>query len=265
MLSRLVALAIPLSTSLALASTACAQELAYASKLVSPGTITIATTGNAPPMTTMGGDGTLTGFDVELCRTVATGLKLKTEFVRVDFAATIPGLKSGRFDMICSATARTPQRLASPDLFMTEPTVENFSTLLVKAEGATIAAVGEAKGKTIGVVRGGQEGKLLSDLFGEDVTVTTYPGIAEEILDLKNGRIDAVAINYITASHHVHGDPALKILVPGFERDGVSPYTHALIVSRSQPELLEAVNGELARLKQSGELAKLQETWIGRN
>jgi ABC-type amino acid transport substrate-binding protein len=263
MLSRFLALAIPLSISLA--STSAAQEPAYTAKLAAPGTITIATTGNAPPMTAMAADGKLTGFDVELCRTLAERLKLKAEFVRVDFAATIPGLKSGRFDMICSATARTPQRLTSPDLFMTEPTVENYSTLLVKAEGSTVATVDDVKGKTIGAVRGGQEGKLLSDIFGDDVTVNTYPGVAEEILDLKNGRIDAVAINYITASHHVHGDPALKVLSPGFTRDGVSPYTHALIVSRSQPELLGAVNAELLALKQNGGLAKLEATWIGQN
>lgn len=261
----ILGLAVPFILSVVIAAPANAAGPSYAEKLAASGTITIATTGNAPPMTTVGTDGKLTGFDVELCRKIAEGLDLKTEFVRVDFSATIPGLKAGRFDMICSATARTPQRLASPDLYMTEPTIENFSTLLVKADGAAIASVSDAKGKTVGAVRGGQENKLLADIFGADITVTTYPGIAEEILDLKNGRIDAVAINYVTASQHVKDDATLKVLKPGFAVDGVSPYTHALIVSRNQPELLEAVNAELKRLKDSGALAALEKHWIGGN
>jgi len=261
---RMPGFAVPFMLCAFAAAPAHAAGPSYAEKLATSGTITIATTGNAPPMTTVSTDGKLTGFDVELCRRIAEGLELKTEFVRVDFSATIPGLKAGRFDMICSATARTPQRLASPDLYMTEPTIENFSTLLVKA-GTTITTVADAKGKTVGAVRGGQENKLLADIFGSDITITTYPGIAEEILDLKNGRIDAIAINYVTASQHVKEDAALKVLKPGFTVDGVSPYTHALIVSRSQPELLEAVNTELKRLKDSGELAALEKEWIGGN
>jgi len=243
-------------------SGASAQQPGFAAKLVAPATLTIATTGNAPPMTTTAADGSVSGFDVELCRGIAEKLGLKAEFVRVDFAATIPGLKSGRFDMICSATARTPQRLASPDLFMTEPTVQNFSTLLVKADSVSVKAVADIKGKTAGTVRGGQETKLLADLFGADVTVTSYPGISEEILDLKNGRVDAVAMNYITASHYAKINPELTVLKPGFVAEGVSPYDHALIVSRNQPELLEAVNAQLAAMKSSGAIAALTKTWI---
>lgn len=265
MISRTSGFAVPFLLSVAFSFPAAAEEPAYAAGLAAAGTVTIATTGNAPPMTTVAADGALTGFDVELCRRIAEGLKLKAAFVRVDFSATIPGLKAGRFDMICSATARTPQRLASPDLSMTEPTIRNFSTLVVKADETEIATVADAKGKTVGAVRGGQETRLLADIFGTDVTVTTYPGISEEILDLKNGRIDAVAMNYVTATDYVRKDPAIRVLTPGFEKEGVSPYTHALIVSREQPALLDAVNAELKRLKESGELAELEKTWIGAN
>ena len=113
---------------------AAAQTPDYAAGLVKPGTITIATTGNAPPITQVQPDGSISGFDIELCQKIASDLGLATEIVRVDFAATIPGLTAGRFDMICSSTARTKQRLESPDLYMTVPTLQNFTTLLLRAE-----------------------------------------------------------------------------------------------------------------------------------
>ena len=234
---------------------------AYKASLVASDTLTIATTGNAPPMTMVSPDGTLSGFDVALCTQIAENLGLTPNFVRVDFAATIPGLKSNRFDMICSAVARTPARLESPDLFMSEPTIENFSTLVVDKDSA-IAVVDDVRNHRVGVVRGGQEGQLLDTLFGAEVIITSYPGIAEELLDLKNGRIDAVAMNFTTASFHVGNEPELKALSPGFVLEGISPYMHGLVVSRNQPGLLEAVNAQLAELQTSGAMDALKAEWI---
>jgi len=233
----------------------------FKQSLVQQGQLTIATTGNAPPLTLVKADGSLGGFDVALCERIARDLGLKAEFVRVDFAATIPGLKAGRFDMICSAVARTPARLASPDLYISEPTVENFTTLVVP-KNSEVTAVNQGRGHRIGVVRGGQEGPILEKIYEGDVTVTTYPGIAEEILDLKNGRIDAVSMNYLTARFHARKEPGMTVLEPGFVVDTVSPYTHGLVVSRKQPELLAAVNEALVKLKADGMIDKLKDTWI---
>lgn len=233
----------------------------FKQSLVQKGQLTIATTGNAPPLTLVKSDGSLGGFDVALCERIAKDLGLTAEFIRVDFAATIPGLKAGRFDMVCSAVARTPARMASPDLYLSEPTVENFTTLVVPKD-TKITTVNQGRGHRIGVVRGGQEGPILEKLYENDVTVTTYPGIAEEILDLKNGRIDAVSMNYLTARFHAKDEPGMTILEPGFVVENVSPYTHGLVVSRKQPELLAAVNDALAKLKADGSIDKLKETWI---
>ncbi|WP_246529531.1 substrate-binding periplasmic protein [Microvirga zambiensis] len=233
----------------------------YKAALASPGTLTIATTGNAPPMTQIGPDGQLAGFDIALCAKIADKLGLSPKFVRVDFAATIPGLKAKRFDMICSAVARTPARLESQDLFMSEPTIENFTTLVVKKGGA-ITAVADARNRRVGVVRGGQEGKLLEELFGSEITISSYPGIAEELLDLKNGRIDAVAMNFTTASHHVATTPEFLVVTPGFVKEGVSPYTHGLVVSRGQPALLQAVNAQIKKMQGDGSLDALKAEWI---
>lgn len=234
----------------------------YRDGLVEKDHLVIATTGNAPPMTMVQEDGSLGGFDIALCGRVAEDLGLTPKFVRVDFAATIPGLKAGRFDMICSAVARTPARLASEDIYMSDPTIENYTTLMVR-DGAPITTVEAAAGKRIGVVRGGQEAKLLEAVFGKNVTVTTYPGIAEELLDLKNGRVDAVAMNYITASYQAQKDVGLKVIAPGFTLEGVSPYEHGLVVSRKEPDLLTAVNKALGKLATDGQIDALKATWIG--
>lgn len=249
------------SVAIACLATGALADEAFKSALVVADTLTIATTGNAPPISMVGPDGKLTGFDIALCTKIAEDLGLTANFIRVDFAATIPGLKANRFDAICSAVARTPARLASPDLFMSEPTIENFSTVMVRTD-SDIATVEDVRNHKIGVVRGGQEGKLLEELFGGEITLTSYPGFAEELLDLKNGRIDAVAMNFTSASNHASHDPALKVITPGFVKEGVSPYTHGIVVSPNQPELLEAVNARIAAMKADGSLAALEAKWI---
>lgn len=233
----------------------------YKAGLVKGGELTIATTGNAPPMTMVLENGELGGFDVALCGKIAEDLGLTPRFVRVDFSATIPGLKAGRFDMICSAVARTPARLESADIFMSEPTIENYTTLVVPAD-SPITTVDAAKGKRIGAVRGGQEGKLLAQVFGDDAKLTSYPGIAEELLDLRNGRIDAVAMNYTTAAYQAQKTDGLNVITPGFVVEGVSPYEHGLVVARDQPELLAAVNDALAKLNANGDIDALKTEWI---
>ena len=241
-----------------------AQDQAVNSKLVVPGQLTIATTGNAPPMTLTRPDGSLGGFDVALCSLIAEKLHLKVKFDRVSFASALPGLQAGRFDMVCSSTGRTPQRLASPDIYMSDPTVKNFTTLVVRSGDKRFGTVDVAKGKRIGAVRGAQEGNVLvRTYFQNDVQIVEYPGISEGVLDLKNERIDAFAANALVASYFAKGDDALRVVTPGFAIEGTSPYEHGLVVRRAEPELLAAVNKLIAEMKADGTFAKLEKEWLG--
>ncbi|MQW19119.1 transporter substrate-binding domain-containing protein, partial [Sinorhizobium meliloti] len=61
---------------------------------------------------------------------------------------------------------------------------------------------------------------------------------------------------------HARAEEGVTVLEPGFVVENVSPYTHGLVVSRNEPDLLAAVNDALAKLKADGTIDKLKETWI---
>ncbi len=243
---------------LAVAPTTAANAL----ELVQPGTLQIVTTGNAPPLSVTNPDGSISGFDVELCREMAKRLELEPVVSRLEFSAILPGLAAGRYDIVCSSTARTAQRLESPDILMSEPTVENFTTLVVPAD-SDINDVESVSGIRIGVVRGGQEKTAVEKYYGDKVTTVEYPGLSEEILDLKNGRLDAVAANAVVASYYVADDTAIRIVTPGLVVEGMSPYHLGLIVNSNAPELHAKVNELLAQMREDGTFDALYKQWIG--
>lgn len=234
---------------------------AEALELVQPGTLQIVTTGNAPPLSLTQADGTITGFDVELCREIARRLELEPVVSRLEFSAILPGLAAGRYDIVCSSTARTAARLASPDILMSEPTIENFTSLVVRTDSG-IDSVENVSGLRIGVVRGGQEKKAVEIYYGDKNTTVEYPGLSEEILDLKNKRIDAVAANAVVASYYVADDADIKVITPGLVVEGMSPYSLGLIVNAKAPELGAKVNELLAAMHDDGSFEELRHKWV---
>lgn len=230
-------------------------------ELVEEGALQIVTTGNAPPLSVTLTDGSLSGFDVELCREIASRLGLEPVVSRLEFSAILPGLAAGRYDIVCSSTARTAQRLESPDILMSDPTLENFTAIVVRTDSA-VTDVDSVDGLRIGVVRGGQESTALDLYYGDAINKVEYPGLSEEILDLKNGRIDAVAANAIVTGYYVADEPSIKIITPGLVVEGMSPYQNGLIVSSSAPELQAAVNEQLAAMREDGTFDALVEAWI---
>src|SRR5579859_1532277 len=53
-----------------------------------------------PPFESIGADGKLVGFDVELTRAIATRLELKASLVTMDFGGIFDALEVGKVDLI---------------------------------------------------------------------------------------------------------------------------------------------------------------------
>ncbi len=230
----------------------------YAAKLVSSGELTIATTGNAAPWTQTTATGGLQGYSVELCEATAKGLNLNVKWVVVDFAATLAGVTTGRFDMVCSSISQTPARKSSTDFFLTVPTVENGTTVIVRSDDSSIKTVDDVKGKTIGAIANTISLDNIKKALNDNVAVRIYPGYTEAILDLKNRRVDAVPSDTIIASYYAKNDPALKA-VPA----KLFPYLIGEVVRREEPELLNAVNSQFKAFLSDGTAANLQRKWFG--
>jgi cystine transport system substrate-binding protein len=230
----------------------------FAAKLVSRGELTIATTGSAAPWTMTTPAGGLQGYSVEMCNMIAEKLGVRVKWVTVDFAATLAGLTTGRFDMVCSSISQTPARRNSTDFSLTIPTVENGTTIMARVDDDSIKRVEDVKGKTIGAIANSVSLDNIKRALNDDVQVRIYPGYVEAVLDLRAYRVDAVPSDQIIASFYAKNDVFIKAI-----NARLFPYVVGEAVRRENPELLAAVNEQLRRFLADGTIANLQRKWFG--
>ena len=231
----------------------------FAANLITPGEITAATTGNAPPGTMTADNGDLVGYHIDRCKAVAAHLGVPIKFVVMDFASNLTALSTGRADMTCTGMERSGERVASADFSMTCGTVYSGITFVARADDATINSLQDAKGKTFGGVQGGAETAIVQDYLRNDVKVVDYPSVAAVIQDLKNKRIDFYAGDLFEVAYQVKMDPSLKVV----DKTGITPSRNAEAVAENEPGLLAAVNAVEKQMRDSGELQGIQKTWQG--
>jgi ABC-type amino acid transport substrate-binding protein len=228
------------------------------SELVAPGKLTIATTGSASPFTLMDKDGKLQGYDIDVCNALAEKLGLTPAWTTIEWAGTLPGLKAGRWDMVCSGVGLTPERLTSPEFAMSVPTIQGGGYIYVRGDEERFKTWDELKGKNIGCVRGAWYGNWVkANKLGGDANVVDYPGETELFMDLNNKRIDAVAFGSMGAAALKE---TYKVKVP-LEEYNPTPY--GVAIRKEARVLLKETNNAFWEFQQSGQLEKWQVKWFG--
>jgi len=243
--------------SLALVGTALAD---FRDGLKNGDTIVVGTTGSAPPFTMIDASGELDGFDVALMKRAAADLGVNVEFVQLDWAGLLPGLIANRFDVVASGVTRTAERLASADLIMLSPYIVNGVAVTRLTEDADIASWDDICGRRAGVIRGSAEMGLIRTVVPESCTfeISEYPGWTEMLLDLRNGRIEWIGMDYLGPSYLAKTDDTLTVLA-----EVRAPKTQSLAVSPNDPELAAALDELIASYRADGSLNELVQDYFG--
>jgi len=153
-------------------------------------TLKIGTEGAYPPFNNLTADGKLEGFDIDIANALCEEMKAKCEFVTSDWDGIIPALQAGKFDAIIASMSITDERKEKVDF-----TQKYYNTPSALAGPKDSELKGVTKedmaGKTIGVATSTTHFNYASQTY-TDSTVKGYPSSQEFLLDLANGRLDAV-------------------------------------------------------------------------
>jgi polar amino acid transport system substrate-binding protein len=124
------------------------------------GALTVGTDATLAPKEFMAADNkTMQGLDLDLTYAVGDVLGLKMNFTNSAFDTLIPGVQNGRFDLVNSSAAPTPEREKVVDMVTTDYSGEQ---LLVKADNAgSIKGLDDLCGRPVGVQRGSLEAEDL--------------------------------------------------------------------------------------------------------
>jgi ABC-type amino acid transport substrate-binding protein len=234
----------------------------YKANLVAADTLTVGTSGSAPPFSMTGPSGDLTGFDVDVANLIGKELGLKVVFKQFDFAGLLPGLAAGQFDMIASGVTRTPQRLASTDFFLLSPYIVNGVAVTRRADSPEITGWKAVCGKVMGAVRGGSFQKTARETLPAGCVTETreYPGATELFLDLKNRRIDFAAHDFLGPNYLVTtGKTDGIVVIPEL----LASITQSVAVGPKNKPLAEKIDSLFVAWRKDGTLKGLGVKWFG--
>jgi len=145
-----------------------------------------------PPFSIVASDGTLIGFEPDLAREVCKRMGDECEFVVMDFKALIPSILQGKFNLLATQLAPTPERLEK--LTYGTPIVYNPTTFIVPKDSSyTFTKEGFAgKGLKVALQRGAASIPYIDKHFGDVFEKVLYDNPDQMRLDLMAGRIDIV-------------------------------------------------------------------------
>jgi polar amino acid transport system substrate-binding protein len=232
-------------------------------QLKSQGLITVGIAGEEPYAFLKGGE--LTGMDPSVQKKIWGNLGIDdVRSKQVDFDGLIPGLAAKRFDVVAAGMFITPERCGQAA----------FSDPMYCAPNAFLVPPGNPKqisdfdsvaetGIKLGVLGGAVEGIYAEDSGVKSSNIIEVPSTRDGLLQLEQGRLGAFGLTIITLRDILKKNPDTDVeltepftpVVQGKEQLGCG----AAVFRKSDTDLREAFNRELAKLKQSGELLKIIE------
>jgi polar amino acid transport system substrate-binding protein len=222
--------------------------------LINEGTLTVCSDIPYPPFEMESG-GDYTGFDMDLMKEIAAGLDLELSVQDSSFDGLQSGLSlnSSQCDIVASAMTITEEREENIDF--TEPYYDSKQSLLVPV-GSDIASIDDLAGKKVGVQQG-TTGKTYTEENAPDADIISFPSDGEMYPAIQAGQVDALLQDLPVNLSHTE-DGKFEI-VEEYETD--EQYGFAVREEGSEA-LLEAVNGQLQELRDSGRYQEIYDSYF---
>lgn len=198
-------------------------------------------------------DGKTVGFDMDLMAAISKEIGIEIEIKDMAFDGLLPALQAKKIDMIIAGMTATEERKKAVNF---SETYYKANQVIITAEKAEdIANFEGLKGKKVGVILGFTGDVVVSKIKG--VETKKYNAGYAAIMDLKEGKIDAVVLDGEPAKNFVKNNEGIKITSAEGEKE-----EYAMAVSKDNEELLKKINIALTTLKGNGTYDKLLKKWF---
>lgn len=197
----------------------------------------------------------ITGFDVEIAEKIAAKLGKELKIEDMAFDSLIMALNSDKIDFIAAGMTATDARRTQVDF--SDSYFKSKQMIIVKADNTAISTVEDLAGKKVAVQLGTTGDLAVSSTEGI-TDVAQFPTGTQAIMDLKNGKVDAVVIDAEPAKRMTEGQSDLKLLDAPFVEE-----EYAIAVKKGQDDLLKAINETLADIKADGSYDEIYAKYFG--
>lgn len=225
------------------------------------GTLVVGLDDTFAPMGFRDKDDKLVGFDIDLARAVTKKMDVKVKFQPIDWSAKEGELKAKNIDCVWNGMSATPDRQKSMSL--SNKYLKNRILIMSLDPNVKVNSADDLKNIKIGTQADSSalEAIKKSDKYNEfKNNISEYKTYDEAILDMKAGRIKAVAIDEVYAIYNNKNKDKL------YE----SPFNlgadyYAVGFRKGDTKLTKEFNKAFKEVIDSGEAQKISEKWFGKN
>ena len=226
------------------------------------GTVRVAACDTLEPMSYVGGDGKLRGFDLEIILMIAKELDMHVEFTGMEFSAILASVQSGKADIGAGSIIITEERAQAVDFVEYYPAA---FVLIVRAEqgeygtGGAIRSFSDLENARIGVTTGSVQIQQLEERF-PNAELFYFTASVDLLNALRANKIDAYAEPEPIVRYMMLENPDLTYLDErlgdGMQLGAIFPKTEA------GQALCDQFSTYIREIRQNGVYEEILETWF---
>ncbi|MEU1882818.1 ABC transporter substrate-binding protein [Streptosporangium sp. NPDC020072] len=175
-------------------------------------------------------------------------------------SAFAPGAKQFDFDL--NQVSVTPDRAKVVDFSDGYYTVKQAVVALAGSKTAAVTDLAALKTAKIGVQVGTTSLQAVKDVIQPSAEPNVYNEQIDVVNALKNKQVDAVVVDLPTAFYVTAAQVENSKLVGQFGAASGTPEVFGAVFEKGSP-LVRCVNEAIGKLSGSGELAKIEQEWLG--
>ncbi len=196
----------------------------------------------------------IVGFDMDLIQAIAERASLNIEIQNISWDPLLAGMAECQYDMAISAITIKPERALQ--MGFSDPYTNAGQIVVVDIDNTTVNAHTDLAGLTVGA-QIATTGAMQAEAI-EGVTLKTYDTYELAFLDVVNGQIDAVIVDYPTAVAFVNQNAdSLKLVGEVFTDE-----SYGIAFCKTNTALIGQVNTALAELINDGTVQELENKWF---
>lgn len=220
-------------------------------------TIRFATEASYPPFEFVDASNKIQGFDIDLANAMCKEMQATCTFTNQAFDSLIPSLKFRRFDAVISGMDITADRLKQ--VSFTNAYYDNSAIFI--AQQGKFTDIASLKGKRVGMQNGTTHQKFLMEKHPE-ITAVPYDSYQNAVLDLKNGRLDAVFGDTAVVNEWLKQNKNLTAVGDKITDQSYFGTGLGVAVRQDNSALLGKMNDALAKVRQDGTYKTLYTKWF---
>jgi ABC-type amino acid transport substrate-binding protein len=202
-----------------------------------------------------GKDTGVQGLDVDIGNEIGKTLGFEVKWVKISgYEHLFELMRNGEAEILISAIAIDPKKEA--EFSFSTPYYDSGDAIAVQSGKLSIMGLSDLSGKKVGVATARPGDAFMTSQ--KTISVQKFATLDDAMGSLNRAEVDAVVGDEPLIAYSSVKSFQNTMLLP----DTVNKYKYAIVVRKSDPDILEKINETINRMKASGDLKKIEQTWI---